>query len=81
MILAGLDLIAKQSLTDIKKIDPELIEKAVGFHFSNNSGYHDIWFDYLLAEDKQIIISAISKYWVAMLKKQRNIFCRVEILY
>lgn len=72
VILAGLDLIAKRSLSEIKKLDAELIEKAVGFHFSNISNYHGIWFDYLLAENKNSIISAISKYWVAMLQNNAS---------
>ena len=70
VILAGLDLIAKKSLADIKKLNPAIIEKAVGFHFSNKTGYSDIWFDYLLAEHPDKVIPAISCYWIAMLKNQ-----------
>lgn len=70
VILAGLDLIAKNSLADINEIDSELIEKAVGFHFSNKSGYQNIWFDYLINQHKNKIIPAISRYWVAMLKNR-----------
>lgn len=72
VILAGLDIIAKNSLEDIKALDEELIQKAIGFHFTNKSGYHDIWFDYLLAEKKNIVISAISEYWAAMLKNNAS---------
>lgn len=68
VVLAGLDLIAKKSLIDITKLKKSLIEKAVGFHFSNKSGHKDIWFDYLLAEEKKLILPTISSYWVAMLK-------------
>ncbi len=68
VILAGLDLVAKKSLADINELSFDIVEKAIGFHFSNKSGYHDIWFDYLLAEHKDKIIPAISRYWVAMLK-------------
>ena len=67
VILAGLDLVAKKSLADINELNLDIIEKAIGFHFSNKSGYHDIWFDYLLAEHKDKVIPAICKYWVAML--------------
>lgn len=70
VILAGLDLVAKNSLEDIPKLDEGIVEKGIGFHFSNNSGYHDIWFDYLLAEHKHRVVSALSKYWVAMLKNK-----------
>ena len=70
VILAGLDLVAKNSLENIPKLNEDIIEKGIGFHFSNNSGYHDIWFDYLLTEHKYMVISAISKYWVAMLKNK-----------
>lgn len=70
VILAGLDLIAKKSLADIQKLNPTIIEKAVGFHFSNKTGYSDIWFDYLLAEHADKVIPAISCYWIAMLKNQ-----------
>ena len=68
VILAGLDLVAKKSLADINELSIDIIEKAIGFHFSNKSGYHDIWFDYLLAEHKDKVIPAISRYWVSMLK-------------
>ncbi len=67
VVLAGLDLLAQQSLASIKQVNQELLEKAVAFHFSNTSAHHDIWFDNLLAEDKDIIKSALRKYWVAML--------------
>lgn len=68
VILAGLDLVAKKSLADINELSLDIVEKAIGFHFSNKSGYHDIWFDYLLAEHKDKVIPAISRYWIAMLK-------------
>jgi len=70
VILAGLDLIAKKSLTDIGNLNIDIIEKAIGFNFSNKSGYLNIWFDYLLTEHKDKIIPAISQYWVAMLKNR-----------
>ena len=70
VILAGLDLIAKKSLTDIQDLNPAIIEKAVGFHFSNKTGFSDIWFDYLLTEHADKIIPAISCYWLAMLKNK-----------
>ena len=70
VILAGLDLIAKKSMTDINDLNLELIEKAVGFHFSNKSGYSNIWFDYLVKEHKNKIIPAMSRYWVALLNNR-----------
>ena len=70
VILAGLDLIAKESLNNINEIDSDIIGKAVGFHFSNKSGHSDTWFDYLLDEHKEKILPAISQYWVAMLKNK-----------
>ena len=72
VILAGLDLVARNSLEDILKLNQDIIEKGIGFHFSNNSGYQDIWFDYLLTEHKHRVVSALSKYWVAMLKNKAN---------
>lgn len=68
VILAGLDLVAEKSLTDINNLSLDIIEKAVGFHFSNKSGYSDIWFEYLLVEHKDKILPALSQYWIAMLK-------------
>ena len=68
VILAGLDILAKKSLSNIDAMNIELIEKAIGFHFSNKSGYHNNWFDYLTTEHKNKIIPAISKYWISMLK-------------
>ena len=68
VILAGLDLVAKKSLVGISELNLNIIEKAIGFHFSNKSGYHNIWFDYLLAEHKDRVIPAICKYWLAMLQ-------------
>ena len=68
VILAGLDVMAKKSLEDIANLNIEIIESAVGFHFSNKTQHHDIWFDYLFLEHKNKIIPALSKYWVAMLK-------------
>lgn len=68
VILAGLDIMAKKSLENIANLNIETIESAVGFHFSNKTQHHDIWFDYLFMEHKNKIIPALSKYWVAMLK-------------
>ena len=70
VVLAGLDLLAKNCLADIKKLDIEFVEKAIGFHFSNKSDYHDIWFDYLLLEEKNKVVATLSKYWVSMLKNR-----------
>ena len=70
VVLAGLDLIAKKSLDNISTLDTALLEQAIGFHFSNKSGYHDIWFDYLLDKEKDKVMVALSKYWVAMLKNK-----------
>ena len=72
IILAGLDLVAKKSLADFEELNLDIIEKAIGFHFSNKSGHHNIWFDYLLAKYESKIIPAISKYWVAMLKNNAS---------
>ncbi|MCK4865950.1 MAG: hypothetical protein KAT06_11075 [Gammaproteobacteria bacterium] len=70
VILAGLDLVAKKSLGNVNDLDVDLIEKAIAFHFSNNSGYSDIWFEYLFSEHKEKVLPAISQYWVAMLKNK-----------
>ena len=70
VVLAGLDLLAKNCLADIKNLDLGLIESAIGFHFSNKSGYQDIWFDYLLSEEKNKVVATLSKYWVSMLKNR-----------
>ena len=72
VILAGLDIIAKKSLADISDLNMDVIELAIGFHFSNKSGYHDIWFDYLLSEHKEKVIPLISRYWVSMLKNKAS---------
>jgi len=72
VVLAGLDLIAKKSLADVSELDNDLIEKAIGFHFSNQSGYCNIWFEHLLAHDKNKVSSAMSKYWAAMLKNNAS---------
>ena len=67
VILAGLDILATDSMNDIVDLNAEIIESAVGFHFSNKTQHHDSWFDYLLTEHKNKIASALSKYWIAML--------------
>ena len=67
VVLAGLDLVAKKSLSNIKELKSEFIERAIAFHFSNKTGYHDIWFDYLFTEQKNEVIPALTKYWVAIL--------------
>ncbi len=68
VILAGLDLLAKNSISAIGLLEQHIIEKAVAFHFSNQSGFNNIWFDYLLTEHIDKITPAISQYWKAMLK-------------
>ena len=70
VVLAGLDLVAKKSLSAIQDLPIKIIEAAIGFHFSNNSGYQNIWFDYLLEKDTVNIARIISQYWVAMLKNK-----------
>lgn len=68
VILAGLDVMAKKSIEAIVSLNSEIIESAVGFHFSNKTQHHDIWFDYLFMQHKNKIIPALSKYWTAMLE-------------
>ncbi len=70
VILAGLDLLAKKSFNNINNVDVDVIEKAIAFHFSNKSGYSDIWFEYLFSEHKEKVLPALSQYWVAMLKNK-----------
>lgn len=70
VVLAGLDLIAKNNIADIETLDLNLIKKAVAFHFSNQSSFKNIWFDYLLEKDINKVIPAICEYWVAMLKNE-----------
>jgi hypothetical protein len=70
VILAGLDLVAKKSLSNINNLDVDVIEKAIAFHFSNKSGYSDVWFEYLFSEHKEKVLPAISQFWVAMLKNK-----------
>jgi len=70
VILAGFDLVAKKSLGNVNDLDVDVIEKAIAFHFSNKSGYSDIWFEYLFSEHKEKVLPAISQYWVAMLKNK-----------
>jgi len=70
VILAGLDLVAKKSLSNINDLDSDFIEKAIAFHFSNKSGFSDIWYEYLFSERKEKILPAISQYWVAMLNNK-----------
>jgi len=72
VVLAGLDLLAKKSLANVSELDDDLVEKAIGFHFSNQSGYCDIWFEYLLTHHKNKVSTAMSKYWVAMLKNNAS---------
>ena len=70
VVLAGLDLLAKNNIADINELNLSLIEKGVAFHFSNKSGFTNIWFDYLLEENIDKVIPAICRYWVAMLKNK-----------
>lgn len=70
VVLAGLDLLVKKSLTDINNLNNETTEKAIGFYFSNKSDHNNIWFEHLLKEQKDKVIHALSKYWVAMLKNK-----------
>lgn len=70
VVLASIDLIVRNNLADIKKIDDDILEKAIAFYFSNQSGHTNLWFEYLLKEDKEKIIKVLSQYWVAMLNKQ-----------
>lgn len=72
VILAGLDLLANKSLHDIEALNENIIATAVGFHFSNQTGSSDIWFEHLFAHHENKIIPAISSYWTAMLKNRAS---------
>jgi len=72
VVLAGLDLLVKNNITEINELNLSLIEKAVAFHFSNKSGFKNIWFDYLLEKNFEKAIPAICRYWVAMLKNKTS---------
>jgi len=68
VILAGLDLVASKSNDAVAALNNDLIESAIGFHFSNKMNHRNSWFDYLLAEHKNKVVSGLLKYWLAMLK-------------
>lgn len=67
VVLAGLDIIANESLKNTLGLNTDVIDKAIGFHFTNISAHKNIWFLYLLEEETDRIIFAISQYWQAML--------------
>lgn len=68
VILAGFDLIATKSMSDVVNINSAILESAIAFHFSNKTNHHNNWFEYLLNNHNEKILPALAKYWVAMLK-------------
>lgn len=68
VILAGLDLIAQKSINAVAELDLNVLESAVAFYYSNKNNHHHVWFDFLLKQHKNIMISALTRYWVAMLQ-------------
>ena len=60
VVLAGLDLITRKSLSDINEVNFDVIEKAIAFHFSNKKDYIDIWFNYLLENKKFLVAVAVA---------------------
>lgn len=68
VILAGLDLVAKDSLKNIAEINLSVLESAVGFYLTNKTNHQNIWFDYLSEQHKDIFLGALFKYWQALLK-------------
>lgn len=68
VILAGLDLIAQKSMDTVAELELNTLESAIAFYYSNKNNHHHIWFDFLLKQHKNILLPALTQYWVAMLK-------------
>ena len=68
VILAGLDLVAQKAINAVADVDVNVLESAIAFYYSNKNSHQHIWFDYLLKQHKDIMITALTRYWVAMLK-------------
>lgn len=72
VILAGIDLVSQQSLADIETLDTAILESAIAFQFSNKTNHKHAWFNYLVSEQKEKVLPALKKYWVAMLKNNAS---------
>lgn len=70
VVLAGLDLIARDDINSIKQLDDSILEKAIAFYYSNKTGHANIWFEFLLKENKEKVSEVLARYWVSMLKNQ-----------
>lgn len=68
VILAGLDLVAQKSMNAVAELDVNVLESAIAFYYSNKNSHQHIWFDFLFKQHKNIMTSALTRYWVAMLK-------------
>lgn len=67
VILAGLDLLASNSMHNVFKLPQAIIQSAIAFYFSNPMNHANNWFADLLREQKTEVAITLKQYWVAML--------------
>lgn len=72
VIIAGFDLLATDSLSKVESINNDMLESAIAFLFSNKTNHQNCWFNYLLEEHKENVLTALEKYWSAMLKNNAS---------
>lgn len=65
-VLAGMDLLAKQSLQNVENLADDILAAAVCFHFANKTCHQDIWLDEILAKQGERVASALTEFWIGL---------------
>ena len=68
IFLAAMDLRAKEERDFIAGLEWAVIQRAILFNFSINTGYQKRWFDDMLRLHKPEVVIVMTKFWVALLK-------------
>lgn len=65
-VLAGMDLLASESMQQILNLSDEILAAAVCFHYANKTCHQDIWLDEVLSSEKERIARALTEFWVGL---------------
>ena len=69
IVLAGLSILSAEDVTAITRLPDTTLSCAVGFHFTNKTEVEDSWFDMLLAEEPELVSSALIPFWLRLIER------------
>lgn len=62
-ILAGMDLLAARSQSQLAALPVDTLRGAIAFHYANATGQERPWIEFLIAERPDVVSEALDSFW------------------